>query len=123
VLRPGGRIAFTDWVATPRLGDGERRRLDEWMAAVSLQSVDGYRRLLGRAGFAAVDAEDLSREWIGILRERVQMHRGLREDTIARLGATRYDEYDQLYAFFAGLVEAGKLGGARFTGRCDRGTS
>ena len=123
VLRPGGRIAFTDWVATPRLDDGERRRLDEWMAAVNLQSIDGYRRLLGRAGFAGIDAEDLSREWIGILRERVRVYRGLREDTVARLGATRYDEYDQLYTFFVGLVEAGKVGGARFTGRCGRGIS
>ena len=123
VLRAGGRIAFTDWVATPRLDDGERRRLDEWMAAVNLQSIDGYRALLGRAGFAGVDAEDLSREWVAILRERLRMYRGLREDTIARLGAARYDEYDQLYGFFVGLVEAGKIGGARFTGTGGRGTS
>jgi len=34
---------------------------------------------------------------------------------VARLGPSRYDEYDQLYAFFVGLVEAGKLGGARFS--------
>jgi hypothetical protein len=43
------------------------------------------------------------------------MYRALREQTIARLGAARYDEYNQLYAFFVGLVEAGKLGGARFS--------
>lgn len=121
VLRPDGRIAFTDWVATSRLGDGERRRLDEWMAAVTLQSIEGYRELLGRAGFAAIEAEDLSAEWIAILRERLRMYRGLREDTIARFGRVRYDEYDQLYAFFVGLVEAGKLGGARFSGTADRG--
>ena len=123
VLHAGGRIAFTDWVATPRLDEGERRRLDEWMAAVNLQSIDGYRALLGRAGFTGVDAEDLSREWIAILRERLRMYRSLREDTIARLGAARYDEYDQLYAFFVGLVEAGKIGGARLTGTGGRGTS
>src|SRR6266542_2797872 len=41
--------------------------------------------------------------------------RGQRADTVARLGQARYDEYDQLYAFFVGLVEAGKLGGARFS--------
>src|SRR5207244_5079266 len=26
VLRPGGRLAFTDWIAHPRLTDGERRQ-------------------------------------------------------------------------------------------------
>ena len=123
VLRPGARIAFTDWVAAPRLDDGERRRLGEWMAATTLQSVDEYRRLLARAGFASVEAEDLSAEWIAILRERARMYVAMREDTVARLGQSRYDEYNQLHAFFVGLVEAGKLGGARFTGRACRGIS
>ena len=115
VLFPGGRIAFTDWIATARLADGERRRLQEWMAAVTLQSIDGYKALLARAGFGAIDAENLSADWIGILRRRLEMYRGLRADTVAKLGQARYDEYDQLYVFFVGLVEAGKLGGARFS--------
>jgi len=117
VLLPGGRIAFTDWIATPRLAQGELRRLAEWMAAVSLQSIAGYRGLLARAGFAEIEAEDLSAEWIGILRERLRMYQALRGDTVARFGQARYDEYNQLYAFFVKLVEAGKLGGARFSAR------
>jgi sarcosine/dimethylglycine N-methyltransferase len=115
VLLPGGRIAFSDWTATPRLGDGERRRLDQWMAAVTLQSIESYKALLAGAGFVAVGAEDLSLEWIAVLRRRLEMFRGLKADTVARLGQARYDEYDQLYAFFVDLVEAGKLGGARFS--------
>jgi len=115
VLLPGGRIAFSDWIATARLGDGERRRLDDWMAAVTLQSIDGYKSLLAGAGFVAIGAEDLSSDWMAVLRKRLEMFRGLKVDTVARLGPARYDEYDQLYAFFVGLVEAGKLGGARFS--------
>ena len=123
VLKPGARLAFSDWVARPRLAENERRRLDEWMAAVTLQTIEGYRALLTRSGFALVEAEDLSAEWIGILRERLRMYRGMREQTVARFGQARYDEYNQLYAFFVGLVEAGKLGGARFSGTADRGLS
>jgi hypothetical protein len=123
VLVRGGRLAFTDWVARPRLGDDERRRLGEWMAAVTLQTMDSYRGILGRAGFVSVEAEDLSAEWVAILRERLRMYRGLRADTVARFGHAWYDQYNQLYAFFVGLVEAGKLGGGRFTGTVGPGTS
>ena len=115
VLAPGGRLAFTDWVARPALGDGERRRLHEWMAAATLQTLDGYRALLGATGFAAVTAEDLADERRAVLRTRLQMFRAMREETVARLGVARYEEYDRLYTFFVGLIEAGKLGGGRFT--------
>jgi sarcosine/dimethylglycine N-methyltransferase len=82
---------------------------------VTLQTLDSYRALVGATGFRAVAAEDLTDEWRTILRERLQMFRAMREDTVARLGETRYEEYDQLYAFFVGLIEAGKLGGGRFS--------
>jgi len=115
VLAPGGRLAFTDWVARPALGDGERRRLHEWMAATTLQTLDGYRALLGATGFTAVTAQDLADEWRAVLRARLQMFRAMRDDTVARLGEARYEEYDRLYAFFVGLIESNKLAGGRFT--------
>ncbi len=42
---------------------------------------------------------------------------------VARFGQAWYDEYHQLYAFFVGLVQAGKLGGGRFSGTAGPGTS
>jgi ubiquinone/menaquinone biosynthesis C-methylase UbiE len=115
VLATGGRLAFTDWITHPGLGDAERARLEAWMAAVTLQSIASYRALLGRTGFRAVESEDLTDEWRGILKERLLMYRALREDTVRRLGEARYREYDQLYAFFVRLVDEGKLGGGRFS--------
>lgn len=85
------------------------------MAATGVESLEGYRRLLARAGFEAIAAEDLSDWWRRILRERLRMYRSLKADTVARFGQARYEEYDQLYTFFVGLVEAGKLGGGRFS--------
>ena len=46
--------------------------------------------------------------------QRVTKFRASRTDALATLGAIRYTEYDQLFAFIAGLVEDGKLGGGRF---------
>jgi sarcosine/dimethylglycine N-methyltransferase len=115
VLVSGGRLAFTDWIAFPSLADRERQRLWEWMAATTLQTLEGYRRLLGRAGFTAIEAEDLSGEWRAIVRRRLELHRALRPHGEARFGRRHYAEYDQLHAFFVRLIEAGKLGGGRFT--------
>jgi len=114
VLRPGGRLAFTDWVAHPRLADREREQLREWMAATHLQTLASYPLLLGRAGFAWAEAEDLSVEWRAILRQRVAEYRRRRHDLVARLGEARYGEYDRLYTFLITLVDQGKLGSGRF---------
>ena len=80
-----------------------------------MPSLENYRALIARVGFNAVEAEDLTAEWRGIIRDRLRVYRALREPTARRLGETRYREYDQLYTFLLGLVEAGKLGGGRFS--------
>ena len=116
VLVPGGRFVFTDWIARATLGERERARLAEWMAATTLQSLDGYRALLGRAGFVRVETEDLSDEWRPLVKARLATFRATGMDTAARLGEARVREYEQLYAFFVGLVEDGKLGGGRLSG-------
>ena len=116
VLVPGGRLAFTDWVAYRHLGDAERDRLERWMAATTLQSLDGYRALLGRAGFGEIEVEEVAHEWRPVLRARVERFRAERADVVARFGATWTEEYERLFAFFVALVDAGKLGGGRFSG-------
>jgi ubiquinone/menaquinone biosynthesis C-methylase UbiE len=116
VLVPGGRLAFTDWIAHGRLGDAERTRLSQWMAATTLQSLDSYRTLLGRAGFGSVEAEDLSAEWRVVVHARRERHRAERTAMVARFGAAWADEYERLFAFFTGLLDDGKLGGGRFSG-------
>jgi len=116
VLVPGGRLAFTDWIAHARLADAERERLRRWMAAAHLPSLDRYRALLGRAGFRGVEAEDISQDWRPVLRARLERHRARRADVVARFGPAWADDYDRLFAFFVGLVDAGKVGGGRFSG-------
>jgi SAM-dependent methyltransferase len=115
VLVTGGRLAFTDWIARPRLSDAERERLWRWMAATNILTLDGYRRLLGDAGLHAIDAEDLSDEWRPILRRRLEMYRDLGRDAARRYGEERFAAYLELYAFFVRLVDDGKVGGGRFT--------
>lgn len=116
VLRPGGRLAFTDWVAGPGLSAGDRARMRDGIAAQALCGFDEYRALLDGAGFRDVAAEDLSAEWRVILRERLEMFRAMRQDTVASFGEARHRAYVEAYVSFVGLIGDGRLGGGRFVG-------
>jgi sarcosine/dimethylglycine N-methyltransferase len=117
VLQPGGRLAYTDWIAFAGLRADDRRRLAEGIMANDIQSFDGYRALLAEAGFREVEAEDLSAAWRDILKERLEMFRGMQADTVRLFGAERHARYIAAYEFFVERIAAGALGGGRFTAR------
>jgi ubiquinone/menaquinone biosynthesis C-methylase UbiE len=50
MLRPGGRLGFTDLLATPRLTDADRKRLAEAIAALGLIAAEEYTAHLTGAG-------------------------------------------------------------------------
>ena len=52
-----------------------------------------------------------------MLAARLEMYRGLRDTTVAKFGAARFEEWDSMYNFFVGLFVAGKLGGVRVVAR------
>ncbi len=116
VLKPGGRLAFTDWIAGAGLSAADRELMWKGVAAQSIQTIKQYLALLLAAGFAEVRVVNLSAFWLPILRERLAMYRRLREETCIRTGIDSHAEYCAFYAAFVTLVEKGALGGARFAG-------
>jgi len=116
VLKPGGRLAFTDWIAGGALTEADRAMMWTGIAAHSVQTINQYLGLLKAAGFGEVRVVNLSAMWVPILRERLAMYRRLREETCIRAGIDSHAEYVAFYEAFVGLVEKGALGGARFAG-------
>jgi len=116
VLKPGGRFAFTDWIAGAGLAEADRAMMWKGVAAQSIQTINQYLALLKAAGFAEVRIVNLSALWVPILRERLAMYRRLREETCIRTGVDSHAEYCAFYEAFVALVEKGALGGARFAG-------
>ena len=114
LLRPGGRLAFTDWIVHRPLSSEEADIMWRGIAAQSLQSSDSYRNLIQTVGFVILSVDDLTDEWGVILEERFAMYRQLREETL-RQGLPAGDE--EFYAAYGKLVELMKarvLGGGRF---------
>lgn len=120
VVRYGGRLAFTDIVQRGTLDDRERARLREEMAYPSVETIDGYRKLLQDSGCEGIQTEDLSDEWARILVSRLAMYRSLRASTVAKFGEARGESWDRAYSFFVGLYETGQLGGVRVIARRTR---
>ena len=112
VLRPGGRLVFTDILHRGALPAADAQRLFDGMRFSEIASVGDYTGWLQAAGLRVAGVLDLSEEWTRILRERHAMYRSLQAQTVQRLGQEHFDRYDQAYAHFVGLYQTGVLGGA-----------
>lgn len=117
VLRPGGRLVFSDILSRAPLAADDARRLYEGMRFSEIATEAAYRGWLQAAGLQLQRVTDLSEEWTRILVDRHAMYRSLREQTVARLGLAHYERYDQAYEHFVGLYRSGVLAGALFHAR------
>ena len=62
LVRPGGVIAFTDWIEGPAgLSDAEADRFLTFMKFPSVQDIQGYKGLLEKAGCRVLQAGDTGR--------------------------------------------------------------
>jgi sarcosine/dimethylglycine N-methyltransferase len=114
VLRPGGRLAFTDWVVHRPLAPEDAELFWQGQAVRNLQSIGDYCGLIAAAGFTLESTTDLTADWADILRKRLEMYRKLREETRAAGTPSGHDAFYRSYVRLVDLVGAGDLGGARF---------
>ena len=62
ICKPGGVIAFTDWVEGPAgLAAAEAERFMRFMKFANVQDIDGYRALLEESGCKVAEAADTGR--------------------------------------------------------------
>ncbi len=113
VVRPGGRLAFTDLVAARPMAAARAATVLRAVAADNLASHAEYRAWLAGHGWRILHDEDLTEAWGEVLRQRLQMYRGLESQTIARLGEARFREWDEGYSAFVQAVSERDLGGCR----------
>ncbi|MEP3276078.1 MAG: methyltransferase domain-containing protein [Stappiaceae bacterium] len=113
VLKPGGRIAFSDILTTDTTRSTTRRQLQQQLTFTDLVSQQTYRQLLEQNG-CKVEFHDLAKEWRSILADRLAMYRSLKQQTVDRYGEAHFQKWDDAYSFFVGLYETGELTGGRF---------
>lgn len=114
VLKPGGRIAFTDILATEATAAQTLARLERGLEFRELASRASYVRMLEDQDCRVEATEDLGDHWRIILVDRLAMYRSLADQTIARFGRAHFERWDEAYSFFVGCFGTGELSGGRF---------
>ena len=117
LLRPGGRLAFTDWVAHAPPGEDDMALLRQGIAVAGLWSIPAYREGLAAAGFEVESVTDLTPDWAVILRERLAMFERMRAEAAAAGTPPGPETFHRAYVCFVALVGQAVLGGARFGAR------
>jgi sarcosine/dimethylglycine N-methyltransferase len=120
LLKPGGTIAFTDWVEGPAgLSPSEAERLLRHMRFPSILGVGDYRDLLNDAGFRIEVAEDTGRfaPHFDLYRDIVTMQ--LTYDALKAVGfdEAHMDTLEREREFVRALGHEAKLIQARFIAR------
>jgi SAM-dependent methyltransferase len=112
LVRPGGVIAFTDWIeGRPAMTADEARRFLAFMKFPSIEDLEGYSRLLADCGCDVLRAEDTGRfaPCMDLYLDMVQ--RQLTYDALRILGfdVARLEALAGEMQFLRDLVHAGKV--------------
>lgn len=115
ILRPRGRLAFTDLICHAPLAATDADLLWEGMAIQPVETIAGYRNLVTGAGFEIVSLEDLTEDLGPVLRQRFAMYQVMRREADVAGAPAGSDAFHRSYARYAELFESGQLGGLRAT--------
>jgi len=116
-LAPGGRLGIEDFVRLRPLDGAEAEALAVKVQCSWLPEPSEYGEQVEAAGFADVEAEELSPAWTGFTVARRDAFRAARTRNLRVHGEAVTDGLDDFYATVAGLFESGAVGGIRLTAR------
>jgi SAM-dependent methyltransferase len=122
LVKPGGLIAFTDWVEGPQLGDAEAGRFMAFMKFPSLLTIPEYAALLRHNGCEVLCAEDTGQfaRHIDLYLSMLTMQ--LTYDALRRIGFDQslMQSLGAEMAFAQQLAHAGKIAQGRIIARTPR---
>ena len=118
VLKPGGTIAFTDWIEGPEGMDEETaQRICSFMKFPDVLNRKKYEELLGKYGFKLKLSEDLTEEYAGYVEFYIKMlTEQLYFDALKIIGwdEEMFGAMGGEMMFMAGTARKGGFGRARF---------
>jgi len=118
VLKPGGVLAFTDWLEAGPMTDEEWRALNAFMVFPYMETLDGYAALAEAAGLTVVEKEDLTPDFATHVQGYLdQVQNRFRQAIIDNYGQEMYDAVEEGITLWRDASAAGKVGRGRLVAR------
>jgi len=118
VLKPGGIVAFTDWIQTGNMTDREWEDLNSFMAFPYMETLAGYEQILKQNDFVITEKEDMTPDfakYCHIYHDRVRNE--LKDAIISQYSAEMFKAADNGLALWVKAADERKAGWGRMIGR------
>lgn len=118
VVKPGGVVAFTDWLETGPMSEAEWIALHTFMVFPYMETLEGYAVLAESTGLEIVEKEDLSpnfSEHIQIYLDKVQNE--FKPAIVENYGRDMYTQVEDGITLWRDAAVAGKVGRGRLIAR------
>jgi ubiquinone/menaquinone biosynthesis C-methylase UbiE len=118
VLKPGGVIAFTDWLETGPMTEDEWLALNTFMVFPYMETLEGYADLARAAGLTVIEQKDLTPDFarnIQLYLDKVQNE--FKAGIVGNYGQGMYDEVERGITLWRDASAAGKVGRGRILAR------
>ena len=118
VMKPGGILAFTDWLETGAMSRDEWDALHTFMVFPYMETLEGYASLAESAGLTVIGQEDLTPDFA----RNVQMYlddvqNRFRQGIVDSYGREMFDEVERGITLWRNASAAGKVGRGRIIAR------
>jgi ubiquinone/menaquinone biosynthesis C-methylase UbiE len=115
VIKPGGTIAFTDWIQTSTMGNGEWEALNKFMVFPYMETLNGYEKLLEETGFEVIEKEDLSEDFAKHCHfYQEKLRNELKPSIIKQYGSDLFEAADSGLGMWVAAADQGKVGRGRW---------
>jgi cyclopropane fatty-acyl-phospholipid synthase-like methyltransferase len=116
-LKPGGLFYTEDLCSLGQIGARQMADLERDLYAITLPSLEKYRRDLETAGFTIKTCDNMTADWSQFTRERLAVYRADRARHVRVHGEATVAALDDFYAAVDHHFQSGKMGGVRLCAR------
>lgn len=118
VLKPGGIIAFTDWLQVGNMTQHEWNNLNSFMAFPYIETLNGYENILKNTGFNVLEKEDLSIDFTKHCQiYQTILRKDLKESIIKNYNQEMFEAADNGLNLWVKAANERKVGRGRIIGK------